>query len=106
MMLEKGFIAEIPKVDAKAKSILEAEGKDAAVKFVSSYSQEAASKTFNTWKKLYAQLFMKYMDGNIKTKQEVKPGYKMANPDVKQPGYGENWYRKIVEETGNQFEVK
>jgi dipeptidase len=106
MMLEKGFIAEIPKVDAKAKSILEAEGKDAAVKFVSSYSQEAASKTFNTWKKLYAQLFMKYMDGNIKTKQEVKPGYKMANPEVKQPGYGENWYRKIVEETGNQFEVK
>ncbi len=106
MKLEKVFLAEIPSIDDKAKSILENEGKEAAVKFVTTYSQDAAEKTFKTWKSLYAQLFMKYMDGNIKTKQEIKPGYKMANPEVKQPGYGENWYRKIVEETGNQFEVK
>jgi hypothetical protein len=49
---------------------------------------------------------MKYMDGNIKTKNDVKDGYKMANPTVVQPGYGEEWYRRIIKETGNQFEVK
>jgi hypothetical protein len=25
------------------------------------------------------------------------------NPDYKQPGYGEEWYRRIVEETGDKF---
>ncbi|OYT10941.1 MAG: dipeptidase [Bacteroidetes bacterium 4572_112] len=104
--LEQGFIAEVQKTDAEAKSILESKGRDAAISYVSDYSHKAAAKTFTTWKSLYQQLFMKYMDGNIKTKEEVKEGYKMANPKVEQPGYGENFYRKIVEETGNQFEVK
>ena len=104
--LEQGFIAEVAKIDAEAKSILEEKGHDAAVAFVTDYSHNAASKTFDTWKTLYQQLFMKYMDGNIKTKEEVKEGYKMANPKVEQPGYGEAWYRKIIKETGNQFEMK
>jgi len=46
------------------------------------------------------------MDGNIKTKNEIKEGYKMANPEVSQPGYGEDWYRKVIKETGTQFEMK
>jgi len=104
--LETGFIADVAKTDAEAKSIFEAKGRDAAINYVSDYSHKAAAKTFNTWKILYQQLFMKYMDGNIKTKEEVKEGYKMANPKVEQPGYGEAWYRKIVEETGTQFEMK
>ncbi len=104
--LEKKFIAQIPEIDAEAKSLLETKGKNEAVAFLTKYSHKAAATTFNTWKNLYTQLFMKYMDGNIKTKNKIKPGYKMANPSVKQPGYGEDWYRKIVEETGTQFEVK
>jgi hypothetical protein len=104
--LEDKFISEIPKIDADAKSLLESKGKEEAIAFVSNYSQKAAAETFITWKTLYQQLFMKFMDGNIKTKKEIQPGYKMANPDVKQPGYGEAWYKKIVEETGTQFEMK
>ena len=49
---------------------------------------------------------MKYMDGNVKTARPVPPGYKFANPDLKQPGYGEDWYRLIIEKTGDQFKVK
>lgn len=104
--LEKGFIAEIPKIDSEAKNTINTKGKEATAEYLTNYSHKAAAQTYNTWKNLYAQLFMKYMDGNIKTKEEVKPDYKMANPDVKQPGYGEDWYRKIVEETGVKLEVK
>ncbi len=104
--LEKGFIANVSKTDAEAKSILENEGREKAIAFLTKYSHNAAATTFKTWKTLYQQLFMKFMDGNIKTKEDVKDGYKMANPKVEQPGYGENWYKKIVEETGNQFEMK
>jgi hypothetical protein len=40
------------------------------------------------------------MDGNIKT---INPGDKF--PKVKQPGYGEDWYRRIVKETGDRYKV-
>jgi dipeptidase len=104
--LEKGFIAEVPNIDAKAKNILEEKGYAAAAAFVGDYSNRMAGKTFDTWKQLYQQLFMKYMDGNIKTKKEIPEGYKMVNPDVKQPGYGEEWNRRIAEDTGSKLEVK
>jgi hypothetical protein len=54
--------------------------------------------TFAVWKELYAHLFTKYMDGNIK--YEV-PG--KLNPKVEQPGYTQEWYRMIVKETGTRF---
>ena len=46
------------------------------------------------------------MDGNIKTDKEIPEGYKYVTPEVKQPGYGEDFYRKVIEETGDQFKVK
>ena len=104
--LETRFIAEVPNIDSKAQSILKDKGRDAAIEFVSNYSQKAASETYSTWKTLYQQLFMKFMDGNIKTKQDVPEGYKMMNPEVSQPGYSPEFYKKIVEETGSKLEVK
>jgi len=104
--LEQKFISEIQKTDAEAKAILENKSREEAISYLTSYSHKAASETFTTWKTLYQQLFMKFMDGNIKTKEEVKEGYKMANPKVDQPGYGEAWYKRIVEETGAKFEMK
>jgi hypothetical protein len=41
------------------------------------------------------------MDGNIKT---PNPG--QQNPNVSQPGYGDDFYRKIVTETGDKLKVK
>ena len=41
------------------------------------------------------------MDGNIKEKVPGK-----LNPKLEQPGYGEEWYRRIVNETGEHFKMK
>jgi hypothetical protein len=57
------------------------------------------------WKKFYAHLFTRFMDGNIKEPSEVPEGYKYYPAKLKQPGYPEWWYRKIVEETGDQFKM-
>lgn len=104
--LETRFIAEVQKVDAEAVKILNTKGHDEAVRYVNNYSHKIAAETFATWKVLYQELFMKFMDGNIKTRNEAKADYKINNPKVEQPGYGEAWYRKVVEETGSQFEMK
>ncbi|MCF6241153.1 MAG: AAA family ATPase [Bacteroidales bacterium] len=62
--------------------------------------------TLKKWQELYAYLFAKYMDGNVKTKKEIPEGYKYVNPELKQPGYGEDWYRRIIKETGDHFKMK
>ncbi|MDP4292761.1 MAG: dipeptidase, partial [Bacteroidota bacterium] len=59
-----------------------------------------ARLTFTTWKTLYQDLFVKYMDGNIK---KVVPGKR--DPDVAQPGYGDYWNRQIVRESGDKLLV-
>ncbi len=40
------------------------------------------------------------MDGNIKEKD----GDNM-NPKVKQPGYSKEWYRKVIQDTGDHFKM-
>jgi hypothetical protein len=52
------------------------------------------------WRDFYHYIFTKYMDGNIK---EPNPG--KQNPKLEQPGYGEDWYRRIADDTGDQFKV-
>ncbi len=95
--LEKTFVKKVKAIDAGAKSLFESD-KKLAVEFITDFSVNNANALVYDWKKFYQYLFMKYMDGNVKT---ANPGYQ--NPHVKQPGYGEDFYRKIIKETGEQF---
>jgi len=101
---ETGFIAITPAIDAGAKALFDKD-KGAAVAYLTNYSNSVGADVFNTWKKLYSSLFVKYMDGNIKTVREIPEGYKYYAPEVSQPGYGEDKYRIIINETGDQFKV-
>jgi len=95
--LETDFIANTENTDKKALELYK-ESPEKAVKFLTGYSVEQGNMVVERWKSLYRYLFTKYMDGNIKTKVDGK-----RDPDVKQPGYSEEWYRKIVNETGDKF---
>ncbi len=102
--LEKGFIDLTPIVDAAALA-LHKKDSESAINYLTSYSVSQGDRVTYTWKKLYQYLFMKYMDGNIKTKQPLPADHIYVSPKVEQPGYGEDWYRRIVKETGDQFKV-
>lgn len=102
--LEKEFIKLTPAIDAGAMALMEND-KDYAIEYLTNYSNSAAEKTFNTWKGLYEYLFVKYMDGNVKTATEVPDGYKYYNPELKQPGYSPEFYKEIVNETGDKLKV-
>ena len=96
---EDEFVALTPIIDQQAKTLYE-KNPVLAVNYLTDYSTGTGDRVTHEWKYFYNYLFMKYMDGNVKT---PNPGYQ--NPHVKQPGYGENWYKKIVKETGDQFKV-
>ncbi len=96
---EEGFVALMPTIDEHAKALY-AKNPNLAVDYLTDYSTRTADGVTYQWKEFYKYLFMKYMDGNIKT---PNPG--QQNPNLEQPGYGEDWYRRIVKETGDQFKV-
>jgi dipeptidase len=98
--LENFYIDFTPSVDAYALKLYNID-KEKAIEFLTDYSVNTGNNLVMQWKDFYAYLFTKYMDGNIK----VKDGNRQ-NPKVSQPGYGEKWYRKIVEDTGDKLRVK
>lgn len=103
--LHNKFISEVAENDKKFVELYNKD-KDKAIAEMTKYSHNAAEYTHKKWTELFAYLFTKYMDGNIKTPSEVPEGYKYYAPNLKQPGYGEEWYRRIANETGDKLKVK
>ena len=73
------------------------------------YSVNQGSNCVKKWRELYNFLFAKFMDGNVKKTNgwefigNGEGGRVPAYPD--QPGYGEDWMRKIINATGDQFKM-
>lgn len=103
--LEEGYIAEVAAVDARAAELYKKSPKN-ALKYLTGYSVNAGNHTVAEWKNLYRFLFTKYLDGNVKTAVEVPEGYIRVNPKVSQPGYGEEWNRRIAKDTGDKLKVR
>lgn len=62
---------------------------------------EAAEALVKRWLGFFTQLFVKYMDGNVKTQTDEA----QLLPTVQQPGYSLAWRDRIVAETGDRFLV-
>jgi len=103
--LEDGYIAETVSIDKNAGDLYKKNPAE-AVSYITDYSVKSGNKTVAEWKDLYKVLFTKYMDGNVKEKRAVPPGYKYYTPKVAQPGYPEEWYRVIIKDAGDKLKVK
>jgi dipeptidase len=97
--LESKYLALVPAIDHAALEMTKS-GQDRAIQFLTEFCTSLGQSTFAEWKALYHTLFVKYMDGNIKT---AVP--RQLNPLVKQPGYSEEWKRMVARETGDKLMV-
>jgi dipeptidase len=102
--IENKYVKYTSAIDVAAAELYK---KDPALarEFITEFSVKQGNKTFECWKKLYADLFTRYMDGNIKAKKEVPENYIYIAPDLKQPGYSQEWYRAIIEQTKDKLKV-
>lgn len=98
--LETRFLEQIPTVDQAAAELYQTSPVRAA-EYLTEHSATQGAETVRRWRELYRHLFIKYMDGNVKA-----PDPPQRNPKVSWPGYGEDWYRRIVRETGEHFKVQ
>jgi len=96
--IQNRFINESAVQEKAAKDLYDAGKVDEAVSYLSNYSRDAAQSLHDTWLDFWEYLVPRYLDGNVKT---YVPG--KQNPDVEWPGYGDAWYKRIVEETGDKY---
>ena len=61
--------------------------------YVSQFSFDAAKKLVADWYEFFLHLLGKYIDGGVKT-----ANYKVN--EIRFPGYGKHWYKRIVDQTG------
>lgn len=100
--LEDKFQNCVKAVDYAAQQLY-AENEHSVIDYLTDFSVNTAERLVKEWKDFYKYLFIKYMDGNIKTQQAVPSGYKYFSPKVEWPGYDEKWMRAVVNEVGEKL---
>lgn len=93
--LEGGFLINQNTVESTALSLLK-KSKGECIDYLTNYSNKAGLTTYNTWKKLFEFLNMKYVDGIVKD-EYGKP---------KRVGYSEQFQELIVQESGDAIKYK
>lgn len=93
--LEGNFFSMQNDIENEAKQLY-AVSPEKARRFLTEYSKKQSEKTLKSWMKLGESLLFKYLDGNVKDEYN-KP---------KHPGYPQKWYKRVVDETGEHFEMK
>ncbi|HDQ45566.1 MAG TPA: dipeptidase [bacterium] len=93
--LEGGFVAEQESVDQAALSLYK-QAPRLAREYLTQYTADQSDETLRRWRKLHEFMILKYLDGNVRNE----------HGKVTHPGYPESWYRRIIEETGDRFEVR
>lgn len=93
--LEAFFISRQPEVEAAAMKLHEM-SPDLAREHLTEYSVAAGEQVTRRWRKLGEHLLVKYLDGNVKDE--------FGAPH--HPPYPDDWYRRIVEERGDEIKQR
>ena len=93
---------DIPVLDAHVSAI---KGREAQVKELTQFSCATGDKLVLKWKEFYHELFMKYMDGNLNTAQPLEPGSKYTPIKSEHPKYSDEYYRILIEKTGDKYKA-
>ncbi len=103
---EKEFIERTKEIDKQAIALGKTDP-EAAIKLLTDFSVKTGSNLVAERKKFFNYLFMKYMDGNVKTNdgdQKLKDnGSGKGIPELTQPGYGKEWEENVARSTGDKL---
>ena len=101
--LETKYVEKmVPEMDEKVAAI---KGHDGQVLEMTRFSCNTANELCATWKQFYHNLFMKYVDGNLNTAQPTKPGSKYTPIKSEHPKYSDEYYRILIEKTGDKYKA-
>ncbi|WP_352421568.1 C69 family dipeptidase [Proteiniphilum sp.] len=104
--LEDQFRASQPEVEKEAARLGE-QSPSQAVHYLTQYTNTLVKEGVAEWKKLGEYLMVKYVDGVIKREENDQfkrnPYGEPTSP--LRPGYSNEYYKKIVDQTGDKYKV-
>lgn len=105
--LDNQFAKNQPAIEKDAMKLYEAGGEEAAVNFLTDYSNGLGDTMLTEWKNLAMKLIVKFNDMAEKPEKDgqfERSKYGLG-ATVKRPGYPERTAKRLVESTGKKFEV-
>ena len=90
--LEGHFVAVQPQVDAAALALWK-QSPELARDYLTAYSAKQAKRTVDRWRKLDTELFVRYLDGNVRD----------AQGEVTHPQYPDHWLKRVIDDSGDHF---
>jgi dipeptidase len=104
--IEKKLESNLEVIETAAQS-LHSRSTQYAARFLTEYSENQALIMMEQWKALGEFLMVKYADGNVKRERNRKfiDNGSGIPEKIVQPGYSEEFYRRIIRETGDRFKV-
>lgn len=100
--IEEGHAALVQATDEAFVELWAAGQTDKAQALLEETCVETAEALVARWWAFFGELFVKFMDGNVKTRP-TDPAQLL--PTLEQPGYSLAWRDRIVAETDNRFRV-
>ena len=104
--LENSFITAQSEIEQKALEIHQTSQSEAA-HFLTDYTNDLIKNGLHEWKKLSQYLLVKYVDGVVKKEANGE----FSRNQYGQPaspirtGYSNEFYRKVIEQTGDRYKV-
>lgn len=104
--LEADFETNQDEIEKEALALYET-SKTEAISFLNNYTNNTVTEGLKEWKKMGEYMMVKYLDGVVKKEENGKfkrnEHGEPASPD--RPGYSNEHYRKVIEETGDKYKV-
>ena len=105
--LENNFKETQPEIEKKALNLYK-QSQSEAVHFLTNHTNSLIKNGLQEWKKLGQYLMVKYVDGVIKREKDGEfqrnPHGEPASPI--RAGYSEEFYRKVINQTGDKYKVQ
>ena len=104
--LESSFEANQSRIEKEALALYE-KSKPEAINFLTKYSNTNVVNGLSEWKKMGEYMMVKYVDGVVKKEEngEFKRNEHGEPASPNRPGYSNEHYRKVIEETGDKYKV-
>ena len=104
--IEGSFESQQQEIEEKALALYK-ESKPEAIKFLNDYTNHSVTEGLKEWRKMGEYMMVKYVDGVVKKEEngkfQLNDHGQPASPS--RPGYPNEHYRKVVEQTGDKYKV-
>eukprot|EP01041_Mallomonas_annulata_P002444 gene2444-4738_t len=98
--IEKELQSKVLSVEDHAIRLLDREGEDAAVAFVTDFSDKLGERLVHEWNEFFGELFVRYRDGYRITADTTQLS---CGCRVESASYPQKWYDDIAASTGDHY---